>query len=302
MVLFLLICTGMLWGQSKKYKGKSPEEIARWDHKIEVKSGEEKFDNEKFHAYSIDVFDTDKPFVLSCLEKEVRERSDERKIKKNIVSGLQVGLPSLKEEATDVRARVEELSGRDDVRVAVSFFDGGKAINPADFPEGDKAARQIMTNLSLILNKAVVQDELDEATEELDDMKAGLEKKVSDTEKLESQADQNQEKANAARSEQAKTQEKLAKSKSKVIELEMKYGSNPNSKELKKISKAKKDMEKYEKQLKSQKKDELKYTQKAGDLQGDVPDYQASKEELEKAIAEQEKIVEALKKKLEAVR
>jgi len=304
MKLGVAALTVILWIGMVKAQGDQPSaEAQKWNHEIEVKAATQMFNDSSYYAYSVDIFNANRVQIDRRVRGEVKQRGTGNEVKKNVISAGEFKLPEMAEQGLGIKSLTEDLKGSDDVRVHVAFFKDGKNVNPDNFPKEDETARKQMYNLSVQLNKEVVQSELAVAQEVLVKLQADLEKMDRQQEKLSGKKDDRMDKVMDAKKDQVNLEKKLIKEKSKLASLKAKYGSYPSAKELKKLAKAQREVTKREAAIQKKKQEELKQQRKQAKIENaDLPDHLKKREELAREIEKQKLLVEDLQQKLEEVR
>lgn len=221
-----------------------------------------------------------------------------KKGKGSVAAGHPFDLSAFESPEMDFKSTVEHIRSMDNARVHLAFFKREQNINPGDFPKEDKIAREMMYNLSVALNKAVVRADLEEAQKDLEKMQSDLEKMDRREEKLSDKAGKQADRAIKAQKDVGRLEKKLDREKDKLESLQMEYGPNPSAKELGKIANMQKKVEKLERDIEKKKEDVLDYQKKEAELEtSDLPDQRAERKDLVREIDTQKALVEALQKK-----
>lgn len=159
-----------------------------WDHEIEVVPETEKFDGVVHHAYSTFVYEVTEDALRKMIVDEVKASTNGKVTKKNMIAALEVDIPHIGTDPIGVKANTTSVMARKGIKVSVAFFHDSLEINPTDFPESDKAATEVMREMSVMLNRSVVATQIVEVEkdlaksnksyEALKQEKAGFEKQI----------------------------------------------------------------------------------------------------------------------------
>ena len=274
-----------------------------WTHTVAVTTGTEEFSKVEHFAYSTEVYDASASKIKSLVHDEVSARSSGKAKKRSVVEGESFTIPGHDLDSLNVLANIDDVKGSDDVvKVSFAFLHKNMAINPDDNPDVDKSARELVYNIGVALNKAVVSEEISDAEKELESLtkkrdavvkqKETLEKKISDGEMkvVELTADSIKYESRMIQAQaEAESAETLAKS------------STADSKALKKASKARKKAVSAEQDFHKIGNKKVATIADIKSNQAEVPVKEAEIAQYEEQMAAQELVVAALKRKYEVV-
>ena len=274
-----------------------------WDHKIVVTTGTEEFDGKNMYAYCTIVYDVKQSFVQNLLVKKIKERTEEKVSGKKVVTATQVRLPKLDVEAVDLIASSVAVEETDDVRVIVAFVLGDTVVNPDDFPEEDKVARDILYEFGVILNQSVVTSQI--ATAKVD--QSTLEnKQLSLTNKkksLEQILENSRVKLKELKEGNADITAKLAEAKEKAASLKVDGDSQTSStKDLDKYDAAIKEVSKAEAQLLKNEQSQVNANEKIKENEESLQEKNKEVEEIALQLDNQQKLIARLESKYEAIK
>lgn len=191
-------------------------------------------------------------------------------------------------------AKDKQLGG---TRMLVTY-----ALNDS-VPAPDAAsAQQAAHDLALALNRAVVMEQIADQQKLVDKLNGKLESAQADQAKAEKKAGDANKDLEKVKQQQSKLSGKQAQLQSDELHAQQRYDRTKNPKDLEKLSKIKAKLVKVQQDLAKQMEKEASAQKKVNSRQGDIPD--ANKEEQEKQAAKEKANtdLEALKRKLEAVR
>ncbi len=273
-----------------------------WDHKIMVKSDIEELDGESMYAYSIITYDAKENTVRQLLVGELKSRTTEKVTRKKVIRAFKVKFPKNDTGSVDIVALAVAIEGSEDVNVIIGFIRGEKHVNPTEYPSADKLALEVMYNLGIRLNQAIVTAQIKTAQTDLSTLenknlslerqKEGLQRKISTTEsKL---ADH--EKENAA----IKTN--LTSEQSNVASLKDKTGAeNFSTEDLEKYDTAAKYMTKLEDQLLKNEQSIVTAREKLAQTQESLQQKEEEISDISEQLNSQGDLIERLKVKYDAI-
>lgn len=295
-------CAIFLWGSLIATVGFGQKEVV-WDKKINVETGRQNFDGTDYYAYSVPIYETKaKDITKNEIKDLVKEKHSKLSVKKGILRAEKVMLADLHPGPMDVMAFFDKDKKHDAVIMHIAFVHGdGTAINPDDFPREHKKTEDLVYQLGVELNRAVVRDQLAEQEKILEKMEKELEKLEKQEQNLERDAEKAEKNLADAEKDQQKEEQDLAEKRQELQELERQVGLTPSEEQAKELAKLRKDIEKSEKKIAKLLKAEDKYEQNRTDAGEETPKKQEDINEMMKEIAEQKELIEQYKKKLAAV-
>ncbi len=284
--------------------GYAQDDPATWAHEIEVLSNNEKFGGETHYAYSTYVYEATEEAVRKLIIDEVKASAKGKVSKKSTIEALEVDFPAIgKDYPVDVKAVTNPVMARDAVKVSMAFFVNKLAINPTDYPDSDKAAKEAMYEISLLLNRSAVaaqivqiEDEMRIANikyEEAKRERERYEKQISDGELKLAELDAHMVKLSA------KLLEKQRKSERAKILGET---ASADSGDAKKYSKAKQNVMKVERQIMKTQQSKLKVQQNMDLAKSALPLKIQEIEDFEEIAKEKADMLAKLNTKRESVK
>ncbi len=282
---------------------KEKEEVASpWTHDLKVKTGEESFDDTYHHAYQITVFDLKNSKVAKLWKDEIKRKSDKLKgVKKKGVQSHTVNLPRITLEPLEVHAKVEDGITPNSSVLAITFINDGTEIGPETFPELHEKVEKMMYDLSVTMNKAVVQEQLEEQEGILEDLQKDLEKLKKDKVELHDDIAKNSKRLQEAEMKEVEEEQKRESLAKEMADHRAAAGEQPSADELKQRSKIRKDLSKLEKSISKLKENKISYKHKIAEADEAIPANEQEQEAKIKEIENQKLIVEQYRKKLQDV-
>ena len=293
-ILVFSLCAINIYGQ---------EVSETWNHQIVVTSGVEDFNGDSLFSYTTIVFDAKESEVRNDLIKRVKAQTDEKVTRKKVISAMKVSLPKLNIDSVDIMANTIPIEESHDVKVMMSFTSEDKVVNPTDFPEADKIAREVLYNLGVALNQTVVTSQIakaqtDKSTMENKHMafssqKEGLDKKLTNAET----------KLTELEKENGDIKMNLTEERSKEASLKSKADAVTSSKEdLQAYDDAKKYIANVEEQLLKNEQALVNTEEKIKQAQSSIQEKQKELEELSALMNNQEKFIAKLNVKHDAIK
>ena len=244
-----------------------------WDHTIEVNSSQETFDQARHHAYSVVVYEASENAVRKLVLDEIKLRTSEKATKKAITEGLKVDIPALQEDAVTLKVKTDADKNNDEVTVYAAFMNEGVDINPQDHPEGDKAAKEVMRNLSVMLNQSVVTAQIVNAEKELKQLQNRQSAFENQRAKLDNAIETSQTTTARLEDENAKLQIKLEAAQATATSKQaLSEASTATEKDIKKYAKAKKDVADIESKIIKNNQLISKHQKNVSDAEADIPE------------------------------
>jgi len=275
-----------------------------WDKEVKVTQGPVDFPGKETHySYSTLVYETDKSSVQKMVLAELDSQTADKTKKKALKEGVPIALPAFGGEEVSVKATAEDIKGSAQVKVSVAFFKDSMEINPTDFPKEDKSAQEVLQNLGVTLNKAVVSSQIETANKDLESLQKDFDKLVRDSIKLNESIAKSNEQIMNLKANNMKQEGKLSKAESEAASLEVMANSDAaTAKDMKKYSNAKSKATSIES---SMMKNNQKITGEESDIKEaemELPMVKKQVEDLAAQIEKQKELITALQAKLEAVK
>jgi len=263
----------------------------------------ETFDKEMHHAYSITIHELRKDNLIAGEWKDhMKDRGSKVSFKRGVARAEEANVPEIHYGEMTVLAKFDENKGGENVRLSVAFVHNGRAISPEDYPMEHEKATQMMYDLSVELNRAVVTQQL----EEQEDILKGLEKDFSNLQKdngqLNRTIEKNERNLSKAQADHLDLTNELAAAKEQVQDLEgrLAYSADPDQTKL--LVKMRKDINKLENKVSRLESDQLDYQREIADAQNAVPENEQAQQAKLEEIEMQKSVIERYRRKLADVR
>lgn len=273
------------FGQEKKQAA-----YIGWDHELSVESGEILFDDRSHYAYSIEIFNTRNNFVQRLWRDQLKNSCD--KIRRNVAYGARL---AIHDDPLDMHTAYEEDKRTGLVTMSAAFLHNGEAINPDDDPEAHRKAEEMMYEMAVSMNKAVVNDQIEEANKELEKLHKDLEKLRRDNGKLHETILKNQKDLEKAQKDEKSLKRDVKNQEKDIEQFERKTGEERSTNDLKKLAKMQKELTRLQDKLNRVKSDQIKYGRNIRDAEREIPINEREQVAKEKEIAAQEEKLNQLR-------
>jgi hypothetical protein len=267
-----------------------------WDKTITVVPDSMSNDRFRLPAFTITVYECNGDDAMSLWKTDMKTKSQEVSGSKPVKAvGAMFLAASAEPMLVLAESRTEKKAGAAKLTIAFAQNDSTPAAN-------QQAAEQVAREMAVMLNKTVVQKQIDTYTKSLDKTSEKLTDAKEDAEKNRA----NISKANAdlakQKSKVSKVQADNAKMHGEVTGLEKKFAITNDPKDLQKLTKAREKLSKGEAELAKMMKAEAKAQEKVNDHQSDSPDHAKTQEQHTMSKADTEKTINELKRKLDNIR
>ena len=256
----------------------------RWTQEIEVKTDLMKFGGDTYYAYSVKIWNTDDREVRKMWQDEMKDLSE--KVKRDVALNAQ--LPVFP-EPVDMHTRREEEKKQDYVTLSAAFLYKEEALNPDDHPEAHREAIDMMHAMAVRMNKAVVEEQIEDQMKELEKRKKDFEKLIKEQEKLEKSIEKDQKRLRKAAKEERKLKRKVRKQEGDIAELMESAGADLTEEELKDVSKERRKLSKLEDQLSDAIDDQSDHRKDIGKAEKDLAENKEERRKLEAEIEQMER-------------
>lgn len=266
-----------------------------WDKEINASTDSLQNDSNTVPAYSVPVYEATASQVNDLL-KTVLPGSVFKKQGK-LMKANSVTFTPASSTPVDVLALATQDKKQGLTTLSLAFLNSGTSI-PVDNPALSSAVR----DLGVSLNKAVVQQQVDAWTKQLD--KAGS-KSVSATkshDKAQSDLVKAQNEVDKNAKEKQKLQDEHAILQKEVDLYNQKWTLNQDPKDLKKLNKARSEITKNGEQMAKVVANDTKAQKELTKSSANIPDVQQEKDEQAAAQADAQRTLDALKQKLGNIR
>ncbi len=266
-----------------------------WDKQITVVKGPLVADSATLPAFTVAVYEATASDVQGLLKTEM-SGADLKKQGK-LLKASNVSFPAGSAVPVDVLASITDNKKQKMSNLTLAFVAAG-TNTPVENPDLESAVR----DLSVRLNKAVVQQQLDSWTKQLG-------KADSKTESAAKSQDKAQAKLNKAQSQLEKTTREKSKLQSQHVimqkEIDLyneKWTLSQDPKDFKKLSKSRSNIAKNEAKMAKLMQNEAKAQKELTKTSSNLPDAQKAKDEKVAAQSQVQRTVDALQRKLENIR
>lgn len=282
----------------------SAPEPPLWNRSLMVEPGMESFDDAMYHAYSIMIHELRKDNLIAGEWKDLMKDRGSRKVsfKKGVARAESANVPEIHYGEMTVLAKFDENRGAENVRLSVAFIHNGIAISPRDYPMEHEKAMQLMYDLSVELNRAVVTEQLDEQEDLLGDLEKDLDNLRKDKDRLERTIEKNQRNLERAQADHHELTNELTTTREQVQALEGRLAFTPDPDQTKELVKMRKEVDRLEKKINRLESDQLDYQREISDAQNAIPENEQAQQAKLQEIEMQKGVIERYRRKLANVR
>lgn len=274
-----------------------------WNRSLAVEPGMESFDDGMHHAYSITIHELRKDNLISGEWKDrMKDRGSKVSFKKGVARAEGVNVPEIHYGKMTVLAKFDENKGVENVRLSVAFIHDGRAISPQDYPMEHEKAMQMMYNVSVELNRAVVSEQLAEQEDILKGLEKDLDNLRKDNERLHRTIEKNQRNLGKAQEDHQSLTNELAVAREQVQAMEGRLAYSPDPDQTKELVKMRKDIDKMESKTNKLESDQLDYQRDITDAQHAIPENEQAQQAKLREIELQKSVIERYRRKLADVR
>ncbi len=246
-------------------------------------------------ARTVPIYEADDPQVAKLLEKVIPGSSFKKQGK--LLSASDVVFPSASDSPVQLLASIERNKKENLSLLKLAFLQAG-----APLVGNDAKLNEALRDLGVKLNKAVVQEQIDDWNKQLDKAGSKAESATKASDKTQGKLNKSQSKVAKASKERSKLQGDHAVLQKEIDLLNQKWTLSQDPKDLKKLTKARgkitKNESKMAKAMKAEadaQKDVSKYTEA-------LPDAQKTEQAKAATQAEVQRTVDALQRKMENIR
>lgn len=275
----------------------TPEGYAlNWDKTITVVRDSILNGRHKLPAFSIPVFEADGDGAMELWKTDMKTKC------KEIVGSKPVKAVGAMFLAASPAPMLVVAESRSDKKTGAARFTIAFAENDSTPAADQRAAEQVAHEMAVMLNKAVVQKQIDTYTKSLDKATEKLTDAQADTEKNKQDITKASGELTKQKSKVSKLQANNAQLHGQITGLEKKFAISNDPKDLQKLTKARQKLSKGETDLAQAMKSEAKAQEHMAEYQGDAPDRAKEQEAKAQTKAEKEKIIADLRRKQESIR
>lgn len=266
-----------------------------WDKQITVVKEPLMVDSAALPAFTIAVYEAKASEVQSMLKKEMAGADFKKQGK--ILKAAGANFPAASAAPVDILGKITENKKQKMSTLTLAFVSPGSSTQ-VENPDIEAAMR----DLSVRMNKAVVQKQLDTWTKKLG-------KADSKAKSAEKSRDKAQSKLNKAQSQLEKSSRERSKLQSEHVimqkEIDLyneKWTLSQNAKDFKKLTKTRSKITKNEAKMAKLMKTEAKAQKELTKASSNLPDEQKAKEEKVAVQTDVQRTVDSLQRKLESIR
>ena len=267
-----------------------------WTGELRVEPGTISNGKWSLAGHSIPVYEADGKDALDLWKKEYKPYGADFSGSKP-TKALHVLVPALSSAPILVLAHATDGAKRGPARLTLAF-----CANDSTPLETTGDVEQVMHELAVRLNRAVIQPQVDEQQKVVDryaDKLAGAQKDQAQAERKAANANDDLE---DAKRDKSKVGDKQAEQQQEVVKLQKRYNKSGDADDLRRLTKAQAELADLQERMSRELKDEQRAQKDANKRQDDVPDAEKDQIEYQKAKEKAISELEALKRKLEAVR
>lgn len=267
----------------------------QWDRQITVGQVPLKTDSAEYPALAVQVYEVDGSQVWSLLKKELPGAEFKKSGKLMKAPGVSIGTGMA--TPVDLLASVTENK-----KERVSTLVLAPLVAGTTNPATDAALEPAVRELAVKLNKAVVQQQLDQWTKQLGKADNKAEGAAADKDKAQERVNKAQAELEKVTKEKSKLQNQHAVLQKEIDLHNQKWTLSQDPKDLKKLTKARSKITKNESQMAKVMAKEAKIQTELTKSSSNLPDAQKKQEEKAASQADVQRTVDALKRKLESIR
>ena len=269
-----------------------------WTRHLEVEADDtESFDGSLYPAYSITIFDVKGTNIGSLWKDEIKKRADKISSKR-VIMAQKVSIPEIHAGYLDVYAKVEESKAANSARLSLAFMNEGTAISAKTDSIAHAKAQKFMYDLSVRMNRAVVNEQVANQEKTQEQLEKDLAKLQNENLKLHDSIDKNKRNLAKAEADQKQSETDLAAAKENVGAFETKMGTSPTEKDMKELSKMRKNAANLESRISKLISDQADYKLKITEAENAIPLNEQAQEAKKVEIEEQKKVVAQYRQKL----
>lgn len=292
----ILLCTAAVLSATLHAQDKLKDGTSlTWDKTIGVGQDSLLNDTVMVPARTVPVYEADESQVAKVLGKAIPGASFKKQGK--LLSASDVSLPSASTSPVQLLASIERNRKENLSTLKLAFLQDGKALTAND-AQLNAAVREIGVNL----NKAVVQDQLDGWTKQLDKAGSKAESASKASDKTQGKLNKSQSKVAKASKERSKLQGEHAVLQKEIDLQNQKWTLSQDPKDLKKLTKARAKITKNESNMAKAMKTESDAQKEVSKYTSALPDAQKTEQAKAATQAEVQRTVDALQRKMESIR
>lgn len=248
-------------------------------------------------GHSIPVYEADAKDAVDLWKKEYKAFGADFSGSKP-TKALHVLVPALSTAPILVLAHATDGAKHGPAKLTLAF-----CANDSTLLEiAGKNVEQVMHDLAVRLNRAVIQPQVDEQQKLMDKYADKLEGAQKDQAQAEKKAANANEDLEDAKRDKSRVGDKQAEQQQEVVKLQKRYNKSGDADDLRRLTKAQAELADLQERMSRELKDEQRAQKDANKRQDDVPDAEKDQIEYQKAKEKATSELEALKRKLEAVR
>ena len=290
-LLCLLIASGAI-AQERTESGY----LMNWSGDLRVEPGTITNGRWSLNGHTITIHEADAKTALDLWKQEYKAQGATI-AGSNPAKATNVSIAGISSTPLLVLATVTTGSTKGDARLTLAY-----CASDSTNVDGTVNVESLMHDLAVKLNRAVVQRQIDEQQEVVDRYVGKVEDAQRDQAKAQKRAADANDDLEKAKKEKSKLSARQAEIQSDIQKYQERYNRTQSPADLKKLTKAQQDLVDVQKDMSKQMKKEADAQKDANAQQGDLPDAQEDQNKYQSAKEKATIELEALKRKLEAVR
>lgn len=266
-----------------------------WDKQINVVKESLVTDSATLPAYTVAVYETKAKEVQKLLKTEMAGADFKKQGKMLKATGASVSSASA--APVDILGKITDNKKQKMTTLTLAFVSAGTST-PVENPD----IEAYMRDLSVRMNRAVVQEQLNTWKKQLGKADSKAKSATKSRDKAQTKMTKAQTKLEKTSREKSRLQNEHLVLQKEIDLYNQKWTLSQDAKDLKKLTKARKKITKNEGKMAKVMQTEAKAQQELSKTSSNLPDMQKEKDQKSAAQAEVQRTVDALQRKLENIR
>ncbi len=269
--------------------------LLRWDHSIHVDSATLSTPAGPLPAHAITVFESNTRNAqrLWSADMAASTQARMRGSRPMVATGVQLpGIPG----PVEVRAQFDQDRRSGHTTITLAIIRGDSTV--ADAAD---AARSFFHAQSVRLNRAVVQQQMDDLRKRMGRTEGRLDKAVKDEHRMERRLVKANRDLERAMKRKMRAQRSSARGKGDIAGLERRYHQSNNTRDLKRLTQARNAVARDERRMARLMRDEARAQGRINDLQRNLPNTRQSQREHGDIRDLKQQQLETLQRKMDAI-
>ena len=267
-----------------------------WTGTIAVQQDEMRTRQGEFPAWSFTVHESTARNALDLWRSEARGRASRVGGSRPLVA-RNANLPGPLSMPLDVWVMADDDRATGDATLTFALFANDEAL-----PHGREGVEGSLRELAVLLNRAVVQQQIDELRARKKATRGKIESAASDEGKLGRQIAKADRRMEKIKRDQSRVQRHSADLKRRLARQEARLGRNPRRGDLRRVSSTRRDLARTERRLARLKRDEARTLADINKLRSTVPEKQQEQQQQRDVLSDKARLLEALQRKMADIR